>query len=336
MSGFLQRLVVRSRPSSTDSMEQVVHPRLGSRFEPAVGVPSQVPTIDVPRHDEAAVSAESVPPSPEAPGDQSSRQRPVRTIRPSSPAVPSRHPVPPAADSVEQVQAAGTVDHDTARSETPALPESVRPSPPPARYDTASSEEPASRGEHRYLPVRDVQPTPSGQPSTPAPPPERAETVITPTPAAQEVVRTVRVVHDTSVSENMGASESELPAVQPMSIERYTAAREPETEEQLSPPHMAQPAVDRPEQPVRVRTDRPAEPIRPQVIGVPAPAEPAVPRGRRQPAEPATIRVTIGRIEVRAERRPPAAPPQTRRQPARRTPALSLDDYLAQRNEGGR
>ncbi len=45
-----------------------------------------------------------------------------------------------------------------------------------------------------------------------------------------------------------------------------------------------------------------------------------------------TIQVTIGRIEVRAIT-PPVAPPQRPRKPS---PALSLDDYLKQRNGGQR
>jgi hypothetical protein len=50
------------------------------------------------------------------------------------------------------------------------------------------------------------------------------------------------------------------------------------------------------------------------------------------PAQPEpTIRITIGRIEVRAEQQPPRRPV-----PARRGPALSLADYLRQRSEGMR
>lgn len=48
---------------------------------------------------------------------------------------------------------------------------------------------------------------------------------------------------------------------------------------------------------------------------------------------PTTIRVTIGRVEVRAIM--PPAPP-TRAKPALPGPALSLEDYLKQRNEGKR
>jgi hypothetical protein len=45
------------------------------------------------------------------------------------------------------------------------------------------------------------------------------------------------------------------------------------------------------------------------------------------------IRVTIGRVDVRAEFPAPAAPAATRRAEA---PSLSLDDYLKLRNEGKR
>ena len=52
-----------------------------------------------------------------------------------------------------------------------------------------------------------------------------------------------------------------------------------------------------------------------------------------QPSVP-TIRVTIGRIEVRAIT--PPAPPPPRATPARPTPALSLDEYLKRYREGTR
>jgi hypothetical protein len=49
------------------------------------------------------------------------------------------------------------------------------------------------------------------------------------------------------------------------------------------------------------------------------------------PSPPPTIRVTIGRIEVRAIM--PPSPP-TRAKPVRPGPTLSLEDYLKQRNKG--
>lgn len=57
-------------------------------------------------------------------------------------------------------------------------------------------------------------------------------------------------------------------------------------------------------------------------------------RGSPEPATAAsTIRVTIGRVEVRANL-PPAAAPHSK--PARPGPMLSLDDYLKQRDGGHR
>lgn len=64
-----------------------------------------------------------------------------------------------------------------------------------------------------------------------------------------------------------------------------------------------------------------------------------IPRGqeaalpRPSPAPP-TIRVTIGRVEVRTVMPSASSPPRTA--PARRGPAVSLDDYLKKRNEGTR
>jgi hypothetical protein len=52
------------------------------------------------------------------------------------------------------------------------------------------------------------------------------------------------------------------------------------------------------------------------------------------PPEAQAIRVTIGRIEVRAVQFPP--PPPARVRPALPGPTLSLQDYLKQRNEGKR
>jgi hypothetical protein len=62
------------------------------------------------------------------------------------------------------------------------------------------------------------------------------------------------------------------------------------------------------------------------------PADPSV--GTGISSQPPVIRVTIGRIEVRAVFPPAAAAPAA----VKKTPsgALSLDDYLKQRSEGTR
>jgi len=87
-------------------------------------------------------------------------------------------------------------------------------------------------------------------------------------------------------------------------------------------------------QPPRVTAERNRESTREPAIQ-PIPIEQIVPPDVTQPrasepAEPAVIRVTIGRIEVRATTPPLPAAPRTRP----RGPALTLDDYLEQRNGG--
>lgn len=76
----------------------------------------------------------------------------------------------------------------------------------------------------------------------------------------------------------------------------------------------------------------PGRAVRVEVRPAPAVERRSAPRqvAEAPPAAPPTIQVTIGRIEVRAAPAPPAAGPA----PAAR-PALSLDDYLRQRNQGG-
>jgi hypothetical protein len=93
-----------------------------------------------------------------------------------------------------------------------------------------------------------------------------------------------------------------------------------EPEATLAPPAVASPVTPRM--------------VRPQPNG-------HLERGSREPRVAApgppapTIRVAIGRIEVRAIT-PPPTPPAQRDTPARPSPALSLDDYLKQRNRGQR
>jgi hypothetical protein len=57
---------------------------------------------------------------------------------------------------------------------------------------------------------------------------------------------------------------------------------------------------------------------------------------RREPAQsaPPIVRVTIGRIEVRAELSSPK--PRSASAPRAKSAAISLDDYLKQRGEGRR
>ena len=74
--------------------------------------------------------------------------------------------------------------------------------------------------------------------------------------------------------------------------------------------------------------------VRPQLDGY-LERGPQEPRVAAPESSAPAIRVTIGRIEVRAIT-PPPMPPTQRTLPARPGPELSLDDYLKQHNGGQR
>lgn len=81
-----------------------------------------------------------------------------------------------------------------------------------------------------------------------------------------------------------------------------------------------------PHQPPRVA-------IQPRIVAAPVPVQPPVPASQRPPAAPA-VRVTIGRVEVRAVFPPAPAPAPVRRErPEPR--GKSLEEYLSGRRSGG-
>ena len=135
------------------------------------------------------------------------------------------------------------------------------------------------------------------------------------------------------------------PAIHPISIES-SPPTSPEVTAQQSVVRMVQqgsdhemltppsPSDSETYQPPRVTAERNRESTREPAIQ-PLSIEQIVPPAETQPrasepAEPAVIRVTIGRIEVRATTPPLPAAPRTR-PPG---PALALDDYLKKRNGG--
>ena len=135
------------------------------------------------------------------------------------------------------------------------------------------------------------------------------------------------------------------PAIHPISIES-SPPTSPEitaqpsvarvVQQESDPEMLTPPSPDDGEtyQPPRVTAERNRESTREPAIQ-PLSIEQIVPPDETQPrasepAEPAVIRVTIGRIEVRATTPPLPAAPRTH-PPG---PALTLDDYLKQRNGG--
>ena len=141
-------------------------------------------------------------------------------------------------------------------------------------------------------------------------------------------------------------SSAHEPPIQPITIEsssptspevtaQQSAVRRIQQEsdhEMLTPPSSGDGEIYH--LPPRVTAERNREsmrepPIQPISIEQIVSPEKTPPRAS-EPAEPAVIRVTIGRIEVRATTPPLPAAPRTRPQ----GPVLTLDDYLKQRNGG--
>ena len=152
-------------------------------------------------------------------------------------------------------------------------------------------------------------------------------------------------VVSTGAAAERNRSSAHESAIQPISIESSPPTL-PEVTAQQSTVRMVQqesyhemltpPSPDDSEiyQPPRVTAERNRESTREPAIQ-PITIEQIVPPAETQPraskqAEPAVIRVTIGRIEVRATTPPLPAAPRTH-PPG---PVLTLDDYLKQRNGG--
>jgi hypothetical protein len=133
--------------------------------------------------------------------------------------------------------------------------------------------------------------------------------------SGQAVFRPIR----TLVDHGYGATQPPVPSPGTEApLEANGGTSEPEAT--LAPPAVASPVTPRM---VRPRPNGHLE-RGSRESGVAAPGPPAP-----------TIRVAIGRIEVRAITPPPTSPAR-RETPALPSPALSLDDYLKQRNEGQR
>lgn len=196
----------------------------------------------------------------------------------------------------------------------------------------------------------------------PAPVPFSVEESAEPRPAAEPraqtdtIIRreeTTRVLHGSQTVLRTEIEEILAPAPPPFAPERPAA---------LPPGHMlfsesleGQGVAERaPQTALEGTAPRPADPFaplqvpsRPMVSEIIREAAPSPLRVETQPARetaapalpralepPAPIQVTIGRVEIKAVT-PPAAPP--RAAPAQRStgPALSLADYLAQRDRSG-
>jgi len=155
--------------------------------------------------------------------------------------------------------------------------------------------------------------------------------IVPPPPPSREITakheapeRPLRVTREVSPSE-----VAELPHPEEHPPVKPVSAPQPRRGEWLPPEPIVR--LERVVVPPRVRHR-----VAPPPVERPLPTPPVLVRRPGVPeaaAPPPEIRVTIGRVEVRSVTAPAPSPPPS---PARRSSALSLEEYLRQRNEGKR
>lgn len=241
---------------------------------------------------------------------------------------------PPPAIGEEETAVSSPSIHPLPRPQTPRIPSPTVPAAPQPALPTLTppAPQPASPSP--------LPPTPTLRPasSEPAPPPQKqppvndAPAAIQPSPPRQPVLAPPAPVNVTPTSLHHRAEPPPAKETHPPVIIREQITRLKQVVE--SPAPSIPPLVET----VREQPIQPSPPVKAAIR--PEQIKPFIPANGRPsnhqppvtpPPEPApTIQITIGRIEVRATPPPPAKVEQ--KQP--RTPVLSLDDYLRQRNGG--
>ncbi len=297
MSDYLSRLAARLADPAA-----ALKPRLPGRFE---SLPVSRPSLDlegadVARTDEVAatpLAPRGTPPLSPAPAPAADEPRPEPSPRSPSP-----------------------LEGDV------GLP----PQPPPTADDRPPGPRRAPRAAQAAETMPEANPAPIPRPPALFSLPSRAaEVAPTEPPPAMPTSVTPRRVEE--------MAEPDTGRLAPL-VPRVPVAPRPgpaDSNEPLEGP-TRQPTVAE----AAIAADTVAQPAQPPLMPPPAyltPAPPQTPAGSPavpSPPQPPVIRVTIGRIEVRAVTPPPIAPPAPR--PAPRPPSLSLDDYLKERRGGRR
>ncbi len=320
MSDFLIGLLQRHRTTASP-----VRPRLGSLFEPA------------PLLGEASAPAPATPWLLSEPAG-----------RAEMPETPLQSPPPPSAPSLTTPPSETILPRPRGVASQPpeplpgqALPD--RPAAPPGREPLPSPSPGAAAGE------RAGTPSPPGDANAPGSWPARARLGVpdSPRPTVQP-----RGQEPGPLGASVPSS-APVPPSAPASSSASDPSRTPVRPATLLPEDAGRDApedtredtlADAPTAPRAKRLSpapmgKAAVSPRPLTAGRAAEAPALSPEPGRGEAQPRLIRVTIGRIEVRAqlpERHEPPPPPPVARPAAssRRVPALSLSDYLKQR--GGR
>jgi len=321
MSDLLARLAARAL-----GQLPAVQPRVRSRYEPAPSLAAEVPSPA------PALDAAEGPIATEGTAAASPAEAPAGSLVPArlraKPAAPEAMPLPPVARSAEATEIAAELEGEPAAvAET----RSVRPG-----MDTGSE---SRRAESPLTPER--------RPAAAAPERQRAIASISSrsgaagsSPAAQAVQRPPRPSQEPppAVPAPFAAPRSG-PALPPCLADPAAAGggRERAGIEAAGglPPHeVPAPETEAPSgaeilverSPLVPRATLRERPVRPGT-GLPA-TDSRRERGPTAAAEP-VVRVTIGRIEVRAA---PPPPPAAILRPA--APRLTLEEYLRRRHEG--
>ncbi len=318
MKDFLSSLISRNQKPQTQ-----VQPRLGSLFEPppltgaAISGPSEpagddpmrgVRTMETPRQSTVP------PPPPAAPGQRPSaatREEPSGSNPPSG-SRPAIHAALHAPDT-EVTGDRGAADRwaqGTVRPIQPGEPlRSVEAPPSDGAFKGAS--------DAQALPQMSDPPIESRTESTPVIAPSSSPhlSAVRPQQAGEPLGRTVQ-----------GRTVRRAATVTP------PASREVRGRADTQPPARSQRRDPTPIRPARIASVAGDAALQSPAAIVARPAR--ADQARVSAPPPPTIRVSIGRIEVRANVQEPPQPRPTGHRPVRRQPALSLTDYLKQR-EGG-
>ncbi len=230
---------------------------------------------------------------------------------------------PPAAHPLPRPQTPPIPSPTMQSAQQPALPTPAPPAPqaalppplPPTPTLRPTSPEPA-RQPRKQPPVNDapaaIQPA---LPRQPAPTPVTPVNVTPASPYHQAEPQLVKETHPpVIIREQITLLKPVTETPTPLTLPLVETVREQPI--QPSPPVVAAPATIRPEH-IRPFTPANGRSANHQLPGT-------------QPEPATTVQITIGRIEVRATPPPPAKVEQKQL----RTPVLSLDDYLRQRNGG--
>src|SRR5215208_776222 len=257
-------------------------------------------------------------------------------------AAPDRHKKASVAGTAEGGAAQSEEEERNAPSVTPQLPQKAlepQTGPPPRPNDINSMET-------RVVPVRDLQDPPQADMGRRSPKPPvtlhhvQPETTrrrvlsasqrtlsetspLGPSPAGYETTRDPSRLRGAAVERENGDGRLRVPVLTPGNGASPDVGRATLTQAEASPGYSTPDAhLSVASRSIRLRPGgHPERGPQEENLRVSAPESPA----------PPTIRVSIGRIEVRAITPPPAPPVQPARS-ARPGPELSLDDYLKQRN----